>query len=337
MTERHRVLVVGTGSIGERHARCFLATGRAEVAICESLPERRSDVVARLGINQSYAGLDEAVLESGADVAVIATPAQTHIPIACRLADAGMHLLIEKPLSLSLDGVDRLQEVVSARELTAGVAYCWRFHPLLEQPHRFLEVASWGRPLEIVFQSGQDFPFYRPAYRDIYYNSRATGGGAIQDAITHALNSGEWFVGPIQRVGADAKHQRLEGVTVEDTVHVMTRQGINGDVMGSYSLNQYQAANESNWSVVMEGGVVRIEVGRMRWMSQDDPSADWTVTDVPDIDRDTMYIAQANGFLDAVEGKCEPRCTLADGLQTLKVNLAVLDAVDNNRSLQPIL
>lgn len=337
MSRQHRVLVIGVGSIGERHTRCFLSTDRAEVAICETMATRRQAVAEQYDLTHSYDSIDEALRHYEPTIAVIASPAQTHIPLAIQLAETGMNLLIEKPLSLSLDNVDRLSAIVDQKNLVTGVAYCWRYHPLIEHAHAFLSDGTpFGKPLEVVCQSGQCFPFYRPAYRDIYYNDRATGGGAIQDAITHMLNTAEWFAGPIQQIAADARHQHLEGVDVEDTVHVLTRQGSGGTVMGSYSLNQYQPANEVNWSIVCEGGVLRIEVSRNRWMTQDSPDGDWKVTTCPPLDRDTMYVAQANGYLDAVEGKCSLRCSLADGRQTLKVNLAVLNAVDQNRSLTPI-
>jgi len=333
---QHRVLIVGVGSIGERHTRCFQETGRAAVAICESLPDRRQSVAERYGLGHSYDSINRALDDFSPTSAVIASPAPTHLPIAVTLAEAGVHLLIEKPLSLSLTGIDELTSLVGQNQLVSAVGYCWRFHPLLERAHEFLSDGRFGHPLEIVFQSGQCFPYYRPAYREIYYNDRATGGGAIQDAITHALNAGEWFAGPIRSLAADARHQHLEGVTVEDTVHVITRQGSDAPVMGSYSLNQYQPANEVNWSIVCEEGMVRIEVGRNRWMWQDRPESDWNITPGPELDRDAMYVTQAQGFLDAIEGKCPPRCSLAEGLQTLKVNLAVLDDVDHHRSLKDI-
>ncbi|QDU95592.1 Gfo/Idh/MocA family protein [Lignipirellula cremea] len=336
MSFRHRVLIIGTGSIGVRHLRCFQATGRAEMSICEALPDRRREVAEQFGVAHACADIEEAIRAARPTMAVVASPAPSHIPLALQLAEAGVHLLIEKPLSLTLTDADRLLAVVQQRGLTAGVAYCWRYHPLIAAAQQFLASQPFGRVLEIVCQTGQCFPFYRPAYRDIYYNDRATGGGAIQDALTHMLNTGEWIAGPIQRLGADAGHQQLEGVTVEDTVHVITRQGRASDVMGSYSLNQYQPANEVNWSIVCERGVVRIEVAKHRWMQQNDPAAAWEIHTIPPPDRDTMYKAQAEGFLDAVEQQAPPRCTLADGLQTLRVNLAVLAAVDSGRSLAAV-
>ena len=52
-------------------------------------------------------------------------------------------------------------------------------------------------------------------FKLLYYNNRATGGGAVQDAMTHLLNIGEWIVGPVDKLVADIDHKVLEGVEVE--------------------------------------------------------------------------------------------------------------------------
>src|SRR5437879_1529660 len=102
-----RVLIIGVGSIGERHLRCFRSTGRAEVSFVEINAELRQMVAERYRVRSAYAELETALADRP-DMAVIATPAPLHIPIAIRLAEAGIHLLIEKPLSTNLDGVERL-------------------------------------------------------------------------------------------------------------------------------------------------------------------------------------------------------------------------------------
>src|SRR5205814_1412813 len=102
-----------------------------------------------------------------------------------------------------------------------------------------------------------------PAYLSTYYSHRSSGGGAVQDALTHILNAGQWCVGNIDRVVADAAHLKVEGVDVEDTVHVIAR---HGDVMASYALNQHQAPNETTITVICERGTARSEMdtGRAR-------------------------------------------------------------------------
>ena len=77
----HRVLIVGTGSIGERHTRCFLATGRTEVGICELSNETCRAVAGRYDLCGAWDQLEAALAQSW-DAVVVATPAHTHIPIA---------------------------------------------------------------------------------------------------------------------------------------------------------------------------------------------------------------------------------------------------------------
>src|SRR5437764_1313411 len=117
----HRVLIVGVGSIGERHLRCLQATGRAEVAFIEPNETLRQNISDRYGV-LSHADLD-AALRIPPDVAVIATPAPLHVPLATRLAEAGVHVLIEKPLGTTPDGVDHLRRIVRERRVTAAVGY----------------------------------------------------------------------------------------------------------------------------------------------------------------------------------------------------------------------
>lgn len=327
---RHTVLIIGVGSIGERHLRCFLATERADVRFVEVNPELRRTVAERYGVARSYPDLDAALQdeERPPDVAVVATPAPLHIPIAARLAETGVHLLIEKPLSTSVEGVEGLLETVQRRQVVAGVAYVYRAHPLLQAMREAIAEGRFGRPVELVVVTGQHFPTFRPAYRSIYYNNHATGGGAIQDALTHTLNAGEWLVGPIHRLVADAAHQVLDGVDVEDTVHLLARQGPDGSILASYNLNQHQQPNELTITVLCERGAARFEshAHRWRWMSNETEGA-WRDEAIPPLERDALFIAQAAAFLDAVEGLRPPLCPLVDGLQTLRVNLAALASV----------
>jgi predicted dehydrogenase len=320
---RLRVLVIGVGSIGERHVRCFQSTGRADVALAEANPDLRLAVAERYGIAARYGGLDEALTDRP-DIAVVATPAPSHIPLATTLAEAGVHVLIEKPLGTSLEGIDRLREAVRSRGVVAGAAYVYRHHPLLQAMREAILGGRFGRPVELVLVAGQHFPTYRPAYRTIYYRDHAAGGGAIQDALTHLINAGEWLIGPIDRLVADAGHLVLEGVEVEDTAHILAR---HGGVLASYSLNQHQAPNETALTVVCERGAARCEFHAHRWRWMTEPGGSWNDESILPLERDALFVSQAGAFLDAVEGLGPPACSIDEALQTLRVNLAALASV----------
>jgi predicted dehydrogenase len=161
-----------------------------------------------------------------------------------------------------------------------------------------------------------------------YYGDRAKGGGAVQDALTHVINMAEWIVGPVTSLVADAAHQLLDGVQVEDTVHVIAR---HGHVLGSYCLNQHQAPNEGLLTVICERGTARFETHQHRWMWQTNPAGTWQVESAAKLERDTLFIRQAEHFLDAVQGRRPRACSLEEGIQTLRVNLKILSSIDEHR------
>ncbi len=322
-----RVVVVGAGSIGERHIRCFRATGRVRVSFVEPLPALRSEVAERYPGTTAFAAVDEALAESF-DVAVIATPAPLHIAQATQFVLRGAHVLIEKPLSVELDGIEALAQLARERQRTVGVAYVYRAHPVLAAMRDAVLSGRYGRPVELVAVCGQHFPLYRPAFRQTYYARRETGGGAVQDALTHVVNAGEWLVGPVTRVIADASRCVLDGVDVEDTVHVLARQG---EIMASYSLNQHQAPNETAITVICERGTLRFEMHACRWREVATPGSDWVDHSQPVLERDELFIRQAHSFLDAAQAGAAPACDLAAGLQTLRVNRAILASLDSQQ------
>ena len=311
--------------------RCVQQTGCARVSLCEIDQAVRDRVASRYGLDEVFSDLVDAV-GARPDAAVICTPAHLHVSMALRLAEAGVHLLIEKPLSTSLDGIARLQSLVAKQSLVAAVAYVHRANPILQAMRNAIHEGRFGTPLELVYVGGQNFPFFRPAYREIYYAKRETGGGAIQDGLTHMINAGEWLVGPVTSAAADAARLALDGVEVEDTVHVIAR---HGGVMASYAMNQHQAPNETTLTVVCERGTARAELHESRWrwkQTNDDP---WHDAALPAAERDAAFIEQARCFLRSIDRRETPLCTLEEGLQTLRVNLALLAAVET-RSWQSI-
>ncbi len=318
-----KLLVIGFGSIGERHVRCFLKTGRCNVSVCEPSEELRNRAQTEYNIEHTYASLDEA-MNCTFDYALIATPAPFHVSMATRLAAEGIHLLIEKPLSVSLEGVQKLDDIVAKNQLTAMVGYTHRSNPTLVSMREQLLSGRFGRVLQVTGTVGQDFAKYRPAYQSTYFAKHETGGGAIQDAMTHLVNAGEWLVGPIQKLVADARHQSLPGVDVEDTVHLMARHGDKQDVLGLYSLNLHQAPDDFTITVIAEAGTCRLDLQRNRWSCKTESGQPWEHHSFSIENRDQIYICQANTFLDAVAGLAPVTCTIREAEQSLRVNLAML-------------
>ena len=325
-------MVAGVGSIGERHVRCFQATGRTEVSVCDVDEALLRRIQSRYQVAHARTDL-AAALDDALDAVVIATPAHLHVRMATEAVSRGFHALIEKPLSINLDGISQLEQLVADQQVTAMVAYVMRSHPALESMRAAITSERFGVPLHLYATGGQHFPTYRPAYQNIYYRSRETGGGAVQDALTHVLNAGQWLVGPVHDLAADATHMSLAGVEVEDTVNVIAR---HGSVLASYAYNQHQAPNELTITVCCERGTARFEYHKARWCWMTKPDDPWKEESVDDFQRDTIFVRQAHSFLDAIEGRRLPVCSLDEGVETLKTNRAVLRAIESREWVSPL-
>lgn len=326
-----KILIIGCGSIGERHLRCFQRTGRAEPVACEP----RAEVLHRIKTTYNVTGfatLAEAWTGGRYDAVVICAPAQTHIAMTVDCLARGLNVLIEKPLSISLDGVAGLQEAIAESGSFVRVGYTWHFHPGVKALRACLKRGELGRPLQAVVTSGQHFPTFRPAYREIYYTRHESGGGAIQDSMTHNVNTVEWLVGPTTRVFCEAAHQALEGVTVEDTVNAVAR---NGDVLVSYSHNQFQPPNETTFLVHCENGSLKFESHEHRWAKWPRGAEGWQYFPATLKERDDMFVAQANDFLDGMlNGTPGDMCTIEEAAQTLKFNLAALESWRTGKAVE---
>lgn len=327
MSHSPSVLVIGCGSIGERHLRCFQRTGRGRVTACDTsalLLERIAQTYGVPALRDPVAAL------SGGDfdAVVICTPAHFHVPQAIQALNAGRHVLIEKPLSHSLAGLDDLFAARERAKRQVAVAYVYHVYPFLNAARDFVHRAEFGPVLHATATCGQPFHLLRPAYAQIYYRDRATGGGGIQDALTHVANWMESVVGPTDSLLADCAHLGLAGVEVEDTVHVSAR---HGRVLVNYTLNQFQHPNEITLQFNSVGGSVKIEFHRQRWGTFAAGATDWTWHESPVPERDTHFVSQADAFLDQVAGQPARLCSLEAAAQTLRFNLAALAATTADR------
>jgi predicted dehydrogenase len=244
-----------------------------------------------------------------------------------RALEVGTHVLIEKPLSHSLQGIEELLRAREYRGRQAAVAYVYHMFPVLTQTRLFLKGDPLGAIRQAVFTSGQPFHRLRPAYAQTYYRDRRTGGGAIQDALTHAANWIESIIGPADSVLCDCAHLVLPDVDVEDTVHVSAR---HGSILANYVLNQFQAPNETTIQLNATRGSLKVEFHNQRWgiFREGDATWSWHEASVPD--RDAHFVAQANAFLDQIEGKPSSLCSLTAAVQTLRFNLAALASAERN-------
>ena len=324
------VLVVGCGSIGERHLRCFQKTGRVVVSGCDPNDELRATIARTYNV-ETTADFASA-LTPAIDAVVICTPPPLHIPMALTALRAGKHVLIEKPLAADFNGVAELLETEIPSNRSVAVAYVQYVFPFLQAARSFLQEGMLGPIKHVTFVGGGHFPTGRPAhtvhYSKTYYAKRSTGGGVIQDAITHTANFVESVIGPTDSLICDCAHQVLPEVDIEDTVNLSAR---HGDILVNYALNQFQAPSENTLQFHTALGSVKIEYHAQRWGIFRLGDSDWTWHEGAVPERDSHFEAQAHAFLDQIEGQPARLCSLSDAVQTLRFNLAAIASADSGQ------
>src|SRR4051812_43929681 len=124
----HSVVIIGCGSIGERHLRCFLATQRATVTAVDTSTAVLERIKERYKVD-THTDWRAEIHNGGHAIAVVCTPASLHVDMSIYALEHGLHVLIEKPLSQSLDGIDRLLAARNGANRQVALAYVYHTFP----------------------------------------------------------------------------------------------------------------------------------------------------------------------------------------------------------------
>ena len=318
-----RLLVVGAGSIGSRHATNARTLGVTELAVVEPDRGRREQLAAATGA-AAFGTLD-AALDWGPQMAVVCSPPSLHLDAASACANAGCHLLIEKPLAATRDGVDALEVTIAQRSLRAGVAYQLRFHPALRRMHALVHGGTIGRLLAVQAEYGQYLPNWRPSrdYRDTYTAQSALGGGILLDG-SHEIDYVRWIAGEISAVFASAAKVSALDIDVEDTAALVL--AFPTRTIGEIHLDCVQRGYSRRCVLIGSDATVRWDAAT--GLSIVDASG--AVHHEPLVPQpNDPYLAEMKAFLNGEMG----HATIADGARVLDVIAAARQSASARREI----
>ncbi len=335
-----RCLFVGLGGIGQRHLRSLRGL-RGEGLDVHAYRVRRErqvvtdtlevapgeDLEAKYGI-EVHADLDQA-LAKRPDVVFVTNPSSLHVAIAQRALEAGAHVLVEKPLSHSLEGVASLLEASRARNLVGYVAYQLRFHPGFLRTQEILAQGLLGRPLLAEACVAEYLPGFHPYedYRRMYASRRELGGGVTLSQI-HEIDLLLALFGRPERVfSLGGKLSSLE-VDVDDvSSSLLEFRGSAGRVL-PVRLHQdfVQRPAERRLAIVGERGKLEWSLSA-RNLRRFGPEGELCEShDYSALPRNRLFEAELSHFLDCVERGESPNVSLRSGAQSLAVALSILES-----------
>lgn len=320
-----RLLVAGTGLIGHRHLAHIEAHADLTLAgIIDPEPERRKHTTA-----PGFARLED--VDVPADGLVIATPTETHAPLAITAMERGLDVLIEKPLA---ESVEMAQSIVAASERTGRkvlVGHHRRHHPRVEALHAILSSDRIGQPV------GASLMWYmrkQDSYFDIPWRAGMNGAPVKQNLI-HDVDMLCWLFGDVDEVvglggnpirgkartehgGAVLRFASGVIVTIGFADTTPTPWGFEAGTGESPSIPH--TAQNSLHIACTKGAIefpsLTVWSGAENWNEKPEPMA----TDVED---GTPLIRQLEHFADVIAGRAQPRVTAEDGLRALDVTLRI--------------
>jgi predicted dehydrogenase len=256
-------------------------------------------------------------------LAVIANPAPFHIAFGQVLAEAGVHLLIEKPLSSSLDGVENLIKICQERRVVLMTGYNLRFMPSLEFFKEALGKGVVGRVLSVRCEVGQYLPSWRSDvdYRHGVSAKKDLGGGVLLE-LSHELDYLRWIFGEVKWVKATLSRQSRLDIDVEDTVNLTL--GFMPTVechqlIGAVNLDFIRHDTVRLCTAIGEKGSLRWNYQTGEVMFYEAGASDWKKLYGGKEQRDASYVAEWREFLECIGEDKLPLVSGYDGLEVMRI------------------
>jgi len=308
------VLIAGCGSAGRRHARVLAELGVRDIRACDPTAAQRAALKQQIPITKIYESF-AAGLEDQPDTTLICTPPDMHIPMISEAIESGCHVLCEKPLSDSTQGIDEVVELAIRKRRKVMVALCFRFHEGLLKAHQYLREGRIGRLVSVRALMGEHLPEVRPDYREMYM-SRYEGAYDLSHDVDLAI----WYAGqPIRSVRAYAGSYSDIGIEAPDMVEILV--DFQDRCLANVHLDFFQQPRRRQIDLIGTEGVILVEFASWDHCTiscYDQASTSWLAEEL-DTQRDDMFAAEDREFLVAVAENRQFSCTITEARKSVEV------------------
>jgi len=334
-----KILIVGCGSIGRRHAKNLKELG-AEVIGTDTSSESRKWIEENLEI-KTFDNL-EVGLKDRPDAVFVCTPPSSHIKIAEKAIKTGAHVFIEKPISDSLAGIEELEKLAKTEGKVVQIGYNLRYIPGLAKIKEMIETEEYGKALSARVIFAQSLPYWRPEidYTKGYTGKKEHGGGIILEA-SHELDYICWLLGTPIRLSCFARKVSSLKVNTEDTADIIV--DFEGGPVANIHLDFIRQNYTRNCEIVCEKATIGWELG---WKASTsdvklwtfDPknpekikcekifSAPWEVNE--------MYKEEVKAFIKSIKEKTEPSPGIRDARLALDLVFKSLESSEKGKVMK---
>jgi len=326
-----KFLIAGFGSIGRRHLRNLRSLGETDILLYRSNKSTlESDEIEGLVVETDL----QAALDHRPDAVIISNPTALHMDVAIPAARAGCTLLIEKPIANTLERIDELEDALIQGRAKALVGFQFRYHPSLQYIKRLLKSGGMGRPVAVRAHWGEYLPAWHPweDYRKSY-TARADLGGGVALTLCHPLDYLRWLLGEVVSVWGYAGKQGDLELDVEDTAEIGLQ--FAGGPVASVHLDYLQRPPMHRMEIVCTEGTIdwNNASGAVRFYRSSTDAWESFLAPVG-FDRNDLFLAELRNFMDVARGLEEPRCTLRDGIEAVRIVEAFYHAAQSGQRVK---
>ena len=331
-----KILMIGLGSIGQRHVRNIRQVlGDEAELLAYRVRGHKTTFTDKLQIREgvdleqeyaitSFSDLDEALAQKP-EIAFITNITSKHIECAIKAAKAGCHLLIEKPLGADMEGVAELQQIATEKKLAVFMGFQNRYHPCVEVMKETVESGMLGRIayVEAEFSERLTTMHRYEDYRGTYMAQSVMGGGPVLNLQMHDLDILQWIFGVPKSVSAVLQKQSGLEIDVEESASAVFRCSRGEASFPIYTHTDFlQYPPVHRFKVVGDGGRLEVDLNSTEyaiWLGDERIRSGG----YPEFARNEMFIQELKDFLAAVRDGRDVKIGLQAGIDTLRMALAI--------------
>lgn len=266
--------IVGLGLIAEFHAAAIEAMSNGVVYSCMDLSEERVNAFSNKFGCKGYTNLEKMLREPDLDIVTICTPSGNHMEPSLKIINAGKHLIVEKPLEITLERCDAIIDAAEKRGIKLATIFPSRFHVASQLVKEAIAKNRFGR---LVLGDAYVKWFRTQDYYDKggWHGTKSLdGGGALMNQSIHAIDLLQWFMGPVESVKAYTQTLGHDRIEVEDvaTAVLKFRNGALGVIEGSTAV--YPGYLKKIEISGVDGSMVLEECSLIKWDFREDLPGD---------------------------------------------------------------
>ena len=213
-SKKIRFGIIGCGRIAPKHAESIVNLPEAElIAVCDSIPERAQAFADKYGA-KPYTDYQEMLKRPDLDVVTIATSSDLHAQIGIAAAHSGKHVMVEKPMAMTLESADKLIKACRDSGVKLAVIHQNRFNKSIKLLRQALEEGRFGKLThgQATIRWNRDDHYYAQAP---WRGTKIQDGGVLMNQSIHNIDLLQWMFGPVKAVfGYTAKN--LRKIEMED-------------------------------------------------------------------------------------------------------------------------